>query len=199
MSDQEIRALERQAQADPADTDAQVKLFAARRRTGVTCESTFQIRNIKSGKYIQSWYQGHAEIMKANRSEKNLVLREATLSFVSATGQGRYSTREAILKDIKRLQKAGLDLASYQIVELQTMTLETPGPTLIDIVDQIDVELLQARKEAQLKKLQKIEVEEKALLQERMLTEQAKLKKLEAAVEKKEASLKKKLKGSADV
>lgn len=173
MSDQEIRALERQAQTDPGDADAQIKLFTARRRAGVPIESTFRIRNIKTGKYFQYWsnYDGIKQ------------LHDVT------TGAEEFKSRETALKHIHSLSKKGVNWDDYQLVECQTMRLEIAGPPLSTLMDQIEVELLHAKKEQQLRKLQKLETEEQELLKKKTLQEKAKLQKLEA----KEADLREKL------
>jgi len=176
MSDQEIRALERQVQSDPANHDAQIKLFTARRRAGAPVESSYRIRNIQTGKYFQYW----------NNYDGLKQLHDSTIS-----GAEEYKTREEALKVIHSHAKKGADWSNYQLVEYQTMRLEIAGASLSTILDQIEVELLQAKKELQLKKLRKLEIEEQELLKQKTLAEKVKLEKLEAQ----EASLQKKLKG----
>jgi len=164
MSDQEIRALERQVQSDPADTDAKVKLFTARRRAGVPIETYFRLRNIQNKKYFQYW------------DSYGRSIRETTIE--EPRSAGFFRTREAALKEVKALHKRGAELSNYQLVEFQTMTLEIVGPVLSTMMDQIEVELLHAKKELQLKKLQKLEVEEQELLKQRTLVEKSQASKI---------------------
>lgn len=186
MSDQEIRALERQTQADPADSDAQIKLFTARRRAGIPVESYFRLRNTQNGKFYQYWdrYSGMDDISPGR-------VHETTNIDTRINAAGFFKDRLSALKEVAILLKRGADLTNYQLVEFQTMTMEIAGPSLASIQDEIEVELLQAKKEQQLKKLRKLETEEQELLKQRTLAEKAKLEKLEA----KETSLQKKLKG----
>jgi len=185
MSDQEIRALERQVQADPVDTETQVRLFTARRRAGVPIESYFRLRNIQNGKYFQYW-DSYGHNIRETIASRQVGAHEHPQSV------GFFKSREAALKEVKALHKRGAELSTYQLVEFQTMTLEIAGPIVSTMMDQIEVELLHAKKELQLKKLQKLEVEEQELLKQRTLVEKAKLQKLEA----KEASLQKKVEGT---
>jgi hypothetical protein len=183
MSDQEIRALERQVQTDPADANAQIKLFTARRRAGVPVESYYRLLNIKTGKYYQYW----ARYYDGNANGGRTVDTNITDPRINANGF--FKTREMALREVKTLHRHGVELANYQLVEFQTMTLEIVGPILSTILDQIEVELLHAKKEQQLRKLQKLETEEQELLKKKTLQEKAKLQKLEA----KEADLREKL------
>lgn len=190
MSDQELRALERQVLADPSDEGSQIRLFNARKRTGVPFQSYFRLRNLTTGKYYKT-YQSWTKTVEESALESIL---EGHRAYDSSF----FSTRDHAIKEIHRLVKAKVDLSNYQLVEYQSMTLEISGPPLSTMTEQIEVEMLQAKKEAQLKKLKKIEIEEQALLEARKANELAKLKKLEEKEQALLASQKKAKKSKAE-
>ena len=176
MSDEELRALERQYAATP-DEETAVKLFNARRRSGFIVETVYVLQNSKNKRYYQSWYRYSEQPREIN-----------SITDLSATA-GLFKTRLAALKEVKRLRKS-INIDHYQLVEIQTMRLETAGPLIKDMIDQLEMELLQAEKETQLEKLKKIETEEQALLELKKKQEKEKLAKIQA----KEEALQKKLK-----
>lgn len=179
MSDQEIRALERQLAQNPADADVAARLVNARRRSGIQTNGHYVIQNSKNGKYYHDWYPGGQ-------------IREVKAYADLSPYGGIFKTREAAFNLMRRLQREA-NIDHYRLVEVQT--LELPGPLFGEIKDQMEMELLQAKKEAQLAKLQALETKEQALLEKKKLAQHEKLKKLEAA----EAKLQKRLaKGKKD-
>jgi hypothetical protein len=183
MSDHEIRSLERQLAQNPSDPEVAARLFNARRRAGIAIETHYGLQNSSSGKYLLYWYPGNARIEET----KNL-----------GPGNGYkniFKTREAAYNEVRRIQRGGFNIDHYRIVEIQTLTLETPGPLIGEIGDQIEMELLQAKKEAQISKLKELETKEQELLEKKKRAQQEKLKKIEAA----EAKLQKKIKSKGGV
>lgn len=179
MSDEELRALERQYQTTP-DEETGTRLFNARRRAGFEVDTIFALRNSKNGRYFQSWFP-----YGARQPSEVANIKELTPQY------GLFKNREDLFKEVKRLQRGKVNISNYQIVEVQTMRLETAGPSVSDMTDQIELELLQAKKESQLKKLKKLEVEEQALLEIKKKQEKEKLAKLQKEEEKLQKKLSK--------
>jgi len=165
MTDNELRRLEREAAANPADEDLQIRLFTAKlRASSPNIKSSWKIKN-KNGQYIsrteRRWQQGGlGAAPHGGRYVEELVF---------AKKGKEWDSKEDLYKFLKTFTKTGLakQLDGCELIEYRTMRMECSRSLVTEELNNVELELLRAQKEASLKKLKILEEKEKKLLEER--------------------------------
>lgn len=155
MSDEELRNLEREVQANPEDPDLQLKFFNARARaSGQNFVVYWKIREKKTGLFC------------SGRLTADPYRRDESLFTPAGKAWTDKNTMYTFLRKGVQKKERGLGerLKRSEIVEYQTLTLESVLTNMDDELNSLELEILRAEKDANLKRVKELEAKEKKLL-----------------------------------